>query len=463
MKHTLFGGKDEIGGNKILLEHHNTKIFLDYGMSFSQYKKFYSEFLNPRKVNGLQDFFKMGLLPDIPGLYREDYLRHMGRPAEKRSIDAVLLSHAHADHVQYIHFLRPDIPIYCTKETHMILKVLVDTSTTPFTDFISVVQDFSTYINRQGKVSRVTRRNKDYVQLRKFVEMEEGQTYQIGDFSIEMNPLDHSIPGACGYFLHTDEGSIVYTGDIRFHGSRKNSSKRFIQKAAEIKPKWMLCEGTRIDSVQRDSEESVKENISKYISNAPNLVLIEHPIRDFDRISSIYRATVENDRTFVVNTKLAYLIKEFGDLSPIDLQKVKVFIPPRSWGLILKENPVEKILLEDYRKWEKEMLSWDNKITTLEIKKNPKKYVLSMNAWELNNLIDLEPENAVWIKSTVKPFNDEMIFDEQRKKNWLKHFNIEEFHAHASGHASGDEIKQMIKEINPEIVIPIHTEHSDLY
>ena len=54
-----------------------------------------------------------------------------------------------------------------------------------------------------------------------------------------------------------------------------------------------------------------------------------------------------------------------------------------------------------------------------------------------------------------------MELDEDRKKNWLQHFNVEYYEGstHASGHASGEEIKEMVKQIKPEILIPIHTEH----
>ena len=91
MNITVLGGKNEIGGNKILLEHKDTRIFLDFGMSFKQASKFFSEFLQPRKCATLTDFFELGLLPDIEGLYRGDYLRHMGRKEEEREIDAVFL------------------------------------------------------------------------------------------------------------------------------------------------------------------------------------------------------------------------------------------------------------------------------------------------------------------------------------------------------------------------------------
>ena len=73
-----YGGIDEIGGNKIVFEHKGTKILLDIGMSFGQVGEYFDEFMQPRQGVGLTDFFELGLLPDIKGLYREDILKHMG-------------------------------------------------------------------------------------------------------------------------------------------------------------------------------------------------------------------------------------------------------------------------------------------------------------------------------------------------------------------------------------------------
>jgi ribonuclease J len=58
----IFGGEREIGGNKILIEFKNTRLMLDFGLSFSQEKKYFSEFLKPRMLNGFLDWVEMGVV-----------------------------------------------------------------------------------------------------------------------------------------------------------------------------------------------------------------------------------------------------------------------------------------------------------------------------------------------------------------------------------------------------------------
>ncbi len=128
---TFLGGVGEIGGNKILVEDGDTRLFLDFGMSFGQAKNYFSEFLQPRKCNGVGDFIEFGLLPDIKGIYRQDYLAHMGKELQDEPyVTDVLLTHAHADHASYIHHLRKDINIWVSPATGSILHALDDTART---------------------------------------------------------------------------------------------------------------------------------------------------------------------------------------------------------------------------------------------------------------------------------------------------------------------------------------------
>ena len=88
---TFYGGVGEIGGNKILLEDKDTKIFLDFGKGFGRRAKFFEEYLNPRTANGIVDFLTMGLVPDIKGVYRDDLMKMAGEKPQEPDIDAVLL------------------------------------------------------------------------------------------------------------------------------------------------------------------------------------------------------------------------------------------------------------------------------------------------------------------------------------------------------------------------------------
>ena len=54
---TFHGGVNDIGGNKFLVESKDTKVFMDFGMSFSQEGQFFSQFLGPRTSNSLNDLF----------------------------------------------------------------------------------------------------------------------------------------------------------------------------------------------------------------------------------------------------------------------------------------------------------------------------------------------------------------------------------------------------------------------
>ncbi len=463
----ILGGKGEVGGNKVLLEHKGTRILLDFGISFHTLKKYYSEFLNPRKGAALKDYFEMGLLPDIPGIYRGDYLKHMGRPREDRSVDAVFLTHAHLDHLQYIQFLRWDIPIYCTRITQLVIQSIQETSYFP-ADYTEVGESFQFYEGKDGSPNRVTRRNKEFTHERPFNILKPAESVIIGSLEIESYPVDHSMPGACGYIIHSDEGNLVYSGDLRFHGSNGHLTEKFVEKAQSVNPNWLLVEGTNIKKTTGTTEAQVRYDMTNFMGLTDGLVFVEHPARDLDRVHTIFQAAKANDRQFVIPMKLAHLIQtlnsdEDNPLSPVLLDKIKILIPLKGWGLINMPHISDRQIEYDYQYWERDFLQCENAITYEELSKNPRKYAVSMNLWQIKDLIDIQPRNAIWIKSTVKPFSTEMELDEKQKQNWLDHFNIKQYHTHASGHASGQDIQKMIEKINPKEVIAIHTEYPELY
>jgi ribonuclease J len=66
---------------------------------------------------------------------------------------------------------------------------------------------------------------------------------------------------------------VVYTGDFRFHGYKGDETRRFVERAAEVEPVAMICEGTRVNSTQVDSEEHVKEVAKERVERLTVLLL----------------------------------------------------------------------------------------------------------------------------------------------------------------------------------------------
>lgn len=461
---TFYGAINEIGGNKFLLEDKDTKIFLDFGMCFARKGLFYEEYLQPRVANGIGDFFAMGLLPDIQGIYRDDLLEMIGRKSEKPIIDAVLLTHAHADHANYACFLHEDIPVYCGECTHLILRAINETAGR---NIESEVIDFK----RRPIVDR-----RAMPIGRMFATFSTGEKMSVGNLGIEPVHVDHSVPGAYGYIIHTSEGTIVYTGDLRAHGLRADMTNEFIEKAAEEKPDVLICEGTRVGiPVHYFGEQEVKTRSLELISKTKKFVCADFNFKDVDRFQTFYEIAKKTDRKIVLYTKdacmLDYLNKDEilkKKLPRLDDENIIIFLQKRKTG---------RYDLKDYEVWERKYLQQDNVWKAEDINKNQDKVIIMMNFFRLNSLIDIKPEpESIYIHSHSEPLNEEMKIDDERLDNWLAHFKFKEFeynpkkernerrfHCHASGHANEREIKEIIEKIKPKVVYPVHTEHPVMF
>ncbi len=75
----------------------------------------------------------------------------------------------------------------------------------------------------------------------------------------------------------------------------------------------------------------------------------------------------------------------------------------------------------------------------------------------------------MFVRAQCEPFNPKMELSQERMERWLKHFNInakndwKPYQIHASGHASGPEIQEMINKIKPKLLVPVHTEKPELF
>ncbi len=450
---TFHGGVNEIGGNKILLEDKDTKIFLDFGLGFGTRARFFEEFLTPRTSNGIGDFLVMGLLPDITGVYREDLLTHYGRKAEEPEIDAVFLSHAHADHANYISFLHEGIPIHCGETAKLILDAVDEQSKRNIENEV---------VNFRRRPILKHDRRKPPIE-REFRTFRTGDRVRVGSLEIEPIHVDHSVPGAYGFVIHTSEGAIVYTGDLRLHGTNPEMTRDFIEKAKEARPSVMITEGTRIDVREDDAtEQGVYETARGIVDKTKNLVIADFNFKDVDRFRTFYRIAKESGRKLAINFKHACFLERYSSDKQLG-------VPDSDDGDIVLLKPklgTGTYNDEDYSSYSfiKRRLKHDNIVTAREIKKRQEEYIVVLNFWYFNNLVDLKPaKGSSYIHSLSEPFNEEMEVSFKRMMNWLDYFGLTFWQAHCSGHAPGTNLEKLIKEINPERIFPVHTEHPEIF
>jgi ribonuclease J len=417
---TFYGGVDEIGGNKILIQDRDTQVFLDFGMSFAMKKQFYSPpFLSPKSEKSLQE---LGILPKISGIYKFD-----SNPPE---VDAVFISHGHLDHSAYLSFIKREIPVYCGETTRTILQALSDVRRA----------------NLEFSVSDI-----------EFKSFRTGKKIIVDNLEIEPFHVDHSIPGAYGFVIHTSNGAVVYTGDFRDHGAKPEMTRDFVENAKKAEPMAIVTEATNMTGATVSSEAEVEGKLNSIVAGADGIVIAEFASSDVDRLNSFFHMAKKNQRCLVVSLKQAYLLEA--------LRKDK--------GLTVPALDDESILIfrkskKRFDKWEKQLIKHyegKNKIfDVFEVSKQQCKMILAVPFYDFDELVPLQPvAGSCYILSTSEPFNEEMEIDYERLVNWLRHYGLPQYHVHVSGHIMPLRLKATLKEINAKRIFPVHTEAADLF
>jgi len=414
---TFYGGVNEIGGNKILLQDRGIKVFFDFGMSFAMKKQYYTPpFLSPKSEESLKE---LGILPQIKGIYTDE---------KSPEIDAVFISHAHMDHSAYISFINREIPVYCGETTKIISEAL------------SEMRRADLEFNVEGI---------------NFKPFRTGKPIPIDHLEIEPVHVDHSVPGAYGFIIHTSNGAVVYTGDFRAHGAKPQMTSDFVKKAKEAEPVAVITEATNMTGASVSSEAEVEDKLDVIVGQADGIVLADFAYTDVDRLNSFYRIAKKNGRCLAVSLRQAYLLEALR----------------RDKGLSVPDLNDENILIfrkskKKYEKWESQIIEqYKGKIVDVfEVSKKQCKSVLAMSFYDLEELVEIQPEaGSCYILSASEPFNEEMEIDFERLLNWLRHYGLPQYYAHVSGHIVPLQLKTILKEIKATRIFPIHTENAEMF
>jgi len=440
---TFFGGIESIGGNKTLLEDKNTRVFLDFGTAFGK-EEVYFQWPELRPAN-IDDLFKTNVIPKFKNFFKFSH----GKPF----VDGIIISHAHADHYGYLPLVREDIPVFTGRYTRDLIKI----------------------------------RNRTYYQTwdrdirhLSFREVKTGKPKEIKDITVHAHSVDHSVPGAHAFVINTSAGDVVYTGDFRMSGFMKGLTEKFVKQLKKLDVKCMICEGTNLSKEPREadqhklpSELDVERKTGYHVEKCDDFVIYDGSSVDLDRVRTVWKVAKKQGRKFVIESRLAYIL--------LETQKTGLIknLPRKGDFLIYlnrkkesgKEEYVEvfskarvnheKKMIEDLPD---DMFVWGD--GRERILKRPEEYLLYTTNG-ISMMVQFKPVDkgipGIYIYGKAEPYSEEQAVTFERLKSWIRLCGLNMKFAHTSGHCSPEQLEVILKEVCPEVLIPIHSEFPSLF
>ncbi|MYF97565.1 MBL fold metallo-hydrolase [Candidatus Poribacteria bacterium] len=235
MDYVFLGGAGEVGASCLLVSVADRHILFDCGM----------------RVNQVGE----AALPDIE-------LLKQSTP----KLDAIFVSHAHADHIGALplaHIAFPQVPIYATEPTQRISAVMLANAVRLQE---SDEKEDTNQIFTQDAVD-ATIAKMHTLQMSEWIDLWDG-------WRVKMVRSGH-ILGAVSILLDTPEGSYLYGGDIStFH--QKTIHGLAFDEVAGTQPDFMWCEATYGDGnhpARNTEEKKLAEAVATIIENGGSVLI----------------------------------------------------------------------------------------------------------------------------------------------------------------------------------------------
>ncbi|MGD0543923.1 MAG: ribonuclease J [Candidatus Acidiferrales bacterium] len=386
------GGLGEFGMNMLALRFGDEIIVIDAGLMFPE-----QELLGVDIV-----------IPDIT------YLKQ-----NKRMVKAIVLTHAHEDHIGSIPYILPElnVPIYGTQFTLAIVKKKLE--------------------------------EHGLLESAKLTEIAAGDTTTIGAFSIEYLHVTHSTVDCVALAVRTPVGVIIHTGDFKIDPTPVDGKPFDLHAFARYGQQGVLALFSDSTNVERPgftpSERAVIVRLEELFRAAPKKVVVSC----FS--SSVHRIQQVIDIARMVGRKVGFVGRSMVDNVEIAHNLGKLRIPD---GSVVRPQDIKT-----YDPHRLVVLASGTQAEPLS--------ALSRIAVDNHRLMNITENDTVILSARIIPGNEKNIFrmiDHLFRRRVLVYYESgRSAPIHVSGHASQEEMKILLQLVKPKYFIPVHGEYRQLF
>jgi ribonuclease J len=379
------GGLGEVGKNMTVYEIDGERLVVDAGMAF------------PRDEHLGVDL----ILPDF-GYLRDAELR------------AVVLTHAHEDHVGALPYLMREVRIREVWATRLTLGLV------------------KSKLDEHGLLRASELREID----------PDGPPLELGPFRLEFVRMAHSVPDTVGIAIETAAGRVFHTGDWKLDHTPVDGLRTDVGKLAELGNRGvdLLCG----DSTNAErpgftlSERVVGEAFRQIIPARQGRVLVSSFASNIHRMQQAIDVAVDcGRRVAVVGRSMRRNLNVARNLGYVNIDEE------------LLVRPAE---LEELQPHEQLVLCTGSQGEPLS--------ALTRIAYNDHPSVRVERGDTVIISARPVPGNELRVHDAINRltRNGAEVLHEENAPVHVSGHARAEELRTLLGLIRPKAVLPIHGE-----
>lgn len=277
--------------------------------------------------------------------------------------------------------------------------------------------------------------------------LHDGDKLRMGAMTVEIFLVSHNIPGSIGYIIDTPQGKIVHTGDFKIDLQPSGDQPANIARIAKLHDENIMAlfsDSTNASQPGRQlSESEIKVDLERLIANAHGRLIVGTFASNLGRLQQlIWHAEKNNRKVFIEGFSMRTNIEIAQQLGYMKVQK----------GTIQPSQDMHKYP--------------DHAVMLLCTgAQGEGRAALMRIANREHRFIRIKAGDTVVFSSSVVPGNERSVtrLTDSLYREGANVFNYTMMDIHAGGHAKQEDLKFMLKLVNPKYLIPIEGNHSFLH